>query len=177
MTQLAPRLVQLLQLAYSAELAATFAYQGHAGSLRDPEQVAEVQRIENEERHHRSCVCAIMDDIGVSPSSWYEWKYSMIGKIICVSCYLIGWFMPMYFAGRLESGNVNEYIEMKALLNAAGITRHDAIVDEMTWVEKDHEVFFLEHVTGHWMLPLFQVVFRWGPGHSYNALPSRSAEE
>lgn len=166
-------LCRLLQLAYSAERAASFAYQGHAKSVRDPVLKDELAQIEADEWHHRDCVLALMGELDVSPSSWLEAKYWLIGQFISLSCFVIGWFMPMYFAGRLESGNVNEYIELKRLLHTQGMNHHDAVVDQMTQVEKDHEMYFLRQVTGHWMLPLFQLVFRWGPGHSYNDLPDQ----
>lgn len=173
----AAALVRLLQLAYSAERAAAFAYQGHAGSVRDPDVVASLEQIEAEEWHHRECALAIMNDFNVSPSQWFELKYFVIGKFISASCYVIGWFMPMYFAGRLESGNVNEYIELKRLLHAHGTAKYDAVVDQMAVVEKEHEVFFLEQITDHWMLPLFRPFFRWGPDHSFNDLPAQPSEE
>jgi hypothetical protein len=173
----APALVRLLQLAYSAERAAAFAYQGHAGSVSTPDVVASLEQIEAEEWHHRDCVLTIMNDLYVSPSRWFELSYFVIGKFISASCYIIGRFMPMYFAGRLESGNVNEYIELKRLLHAHGTTVYDTVVDQMTVVEKEHEVFFLEQITHHWMLPLFRTFFRWGPGHSFNELPARPIED
>ena len=173
----AAALVRLLQLAYSAERAAAFAYQGHAGSVSESNVVASLKQIEADEWYHRDCVLTIMNDLDVSPSRWFELKYFVIGKLISTSCYVIGWFMPMYFAGRLESGNVNEYIELKQLLHAHGTTMYDTVVDEMAKVEKDHEVFFSEQITGHWMLPLFRPFFRWGPDHSFNDLLAQPSEE
>ncbi len=38
-----PKLVRLLQLAYSAEKAAAFAYIGHAGSVKSPEEKAAIR--------------------------------------------------------------------------------------------------------------------------------------
>jgi hypothetical protein len=173
----APALVRLLQLAYSAERAAAFAYQGHADSVSDPDVVASLKQIEDDEWHHRACVLTIMNNLDVSPLLWFELKYFVIGQIIALSCYIIGWFMPMYFAGRLESGNVNEYVELKRLLHAHGTNEYDAVVDQMTQVEKNHEVFFSEQITGHWMLPLFRPFFRWGPSHSFNEWPAHPIEE
>ena len=173
----APALVRLLQLAYSAERAAAFAYQGHAGSVRDPDVAASLQQIEADEWLHRDCVLAIMNDLNVSPSRWFELKYFMIGRFISASCYVIGWFMPMYFAGRLESGNVNEYVELERLLHAHGTQQYDTVLNQMAVVEKEHEVFFLEQITDHWMLPLFRPIFRWGPEHSFNEFPAHPIEE
>ena len=55
------------------------------------------------------------------------------GKIISFSCYVIGWFMPYYFAGRLESGNVCEYFVMMHYFNDLGITEHDDVLLAMKW--------------------------------------------
>lgn len=170
-------LLRLLQLAYSAERAAAFAYRGHAGSVRSSSEREALARIEREEWEHRECVGGILEALGQVPSPFLELKFLLIGKFIGMSCYVIGWFLPMYFAGRLESGNVNEYVELKKLLNQAGHTEWDAEVNTMTDVEKEHEVFFAEAVAGHWMLPLFSVVFRWGPGRSFNTWELPTTED
>ena len=33
----------------------------------------------------------------------------IVGRLLGVMCHLIGWFAPMYGAGRLESRNIREY--------------------------------------------------------------------
>jgi demethoxyubiquinone hydroxylase (CLK1/Coq7/Cat5 family) len=48
------KLVEILQLAYSGELAAAYAYNGHWHSLVDPAERARVKTIEEEELHHRA---------------------------------------------------------------------------------------------------------------------------
>ena len=54
-----------------------------------------------------------MQPRGIRVSKYYELKYHVVGNFISFSCYLIGWFMPFYFAGRLENGNVCEYFPQK----------------------------------------------------------------
>ena len=168
MTQLQPELRNLLQLAYSAERAASFAYQGHAAVVKLQEEKKSIYQIELDEWEHRAEVLKIMQYYNVPISKWYEIKYYVIGKIISTSCYLIGWFMPMYFAGRLESGNVNEYFRMKDLFNAKGITKHDYILLEMGLKEKEHEIYFLNKIKQHKWLPFFEMVFNWGNTKSLN---------
>src|SRR5579859_5598903 len=107
------KLIDLLQRAYSAEKAAAFAYQGHAGSLKGKDKKEAVRQIEIDEWNHRREVLTIMKQYDIPVSKWYEFKFHVIGKIISGSCYVIGVFMPFYFAGRLESGNVCEYFVMK----------------------------------------------------------------
>lgn len=163
-----PELVDLLKKAYSAEKAAAFAYQGHAGSVKDKEQKMEIRQIELDEWNHRVEVLQIMKDFDISISKWYEIKFHIIGKIISGSCYLIGWFMPFYFAGRLERGNVCEYFRMKQFFNAIGITHYDSILYEMGIKEKEHEIYFLEKIKDNKMLPFFEKLFSWGTGQGFN---------
>ncbi|MBK9793921.1 MAG: hypothetical protein IPP60_12730 [Sphingobacteriales bacterium] len=170
MIPLQAELKNLLQLAYSAERAASFAYQGHAGAVKEPEDKKRIKEIEDDEWIHRADVLKIMQEYEIPISTWYEVKYFIIGKIICYSCYVIGWFMPMYFAGRLESGNVNEYFIMKDYFNQLNITKHDAILAEMGMKEKEHEVYFLSKIKTHKWLPFFEKVFSWGNNKSLNSI-------
>lgn len=170
MISLQTELKDLLQLAYSAERAASFAYQGHAGAVKEPEDKKRIKEIEDDEWIHRADVLKIMQEYEIPVSTWYEIKYYIIGKIICYSCYVIGWFMPMYFAGRLESGNVNEYFIMKNYFNQLNITKHDAVLAEMGMKEKEHEVYFLSKIKTHKWLPFFEKVFSWGNNKSLNSI-------
>jgi len=171
-----PPLRRLLQMAYSAERAAAFAYHGHAAATRDAGERARIAAIEREEWDHRACIGALLRRAGIAPSAWLEWRFWMIGKIISLLCHVIGRFQACYFAGRLESANVNEYLVMARL--AEGTVIADAIpaMLAMAQVEKDHEEFFLRRVHGHPLMPWFRLLFRWGPGLSFNALtPSAAA--
>jgi hypothetical protein len=163
-----PALVDLLKRAYSAEKAAAFAYQGHASSIKDPEQKKAIRQIEIDEWNHRSEVREIMNQYNVPISKWYELRFHIIGKSISYACHIIGWFMPFYFAGKLESGNVCEYFRMKQYFNSLGITQHDHTLYEMGIKEKEHEVYFLEKIKTNRLLPFFQKWFRWGTDISYN---------
>lgn len=163
-----PALVDLLQKAYSAEKAAAFAYQGHAASVRDPMEKAAIRQIELDEWNHRREVLSLMDLYDVPVSRYYERRFHVVGKVISASCYVIGWFMPFYFAGRLESGNVCEYFRMKQYFNGLGIREHDQILYEMGMKEKEHEVYFLGGIKTHPLLPFFERLFAWGRLGSFN---------
>ena len=161
-------LTDLLRLAYSAEKAAAFAYQGHAANVPEELDSIRIKEIENDEWIHRAEVLALMKQYNISVSWWYEAKYHIIGKTISWSCYVIGWFTAMYFAGRLESGNVNEYYRMIELFHTESITEHDDILVDMGNKEKEHEIFFLGKIRMHPWLPVFEKVFGWGATKSYN---------
>ena len=161
-------LIDLLQRAYSAEKAAAFAYQGHAGSLKEKDQKLSVKQIELDEWNHRKEVLEIMRKYEIPISKYYEVRFHIIGRIICYSCYVIGWFMPYYFAGRLESGNVCEYFRMMHYFHELGITEHDKILYEMGIKEKEHEIYFLERIKSNRLLPFFEKIFFWGAKKSFN---------
>jgi rubrerythrin len=163
-----PDLTDLLQKAYSAEKAAAFAYQGHAGSVKDPEEKRAIRQIELDEWNHRREVLELMRIYDVPVSKYYEVRFHIVGKIISGSCYVIGWFMPFYFAGRLESGNVCEYFRMKQYFNALGIKDHDKVLYEMGIKEKEHEVYFLEGIKTNKLLPFFEKLFSWGSHKGFN---------
>lgn len=161
-------LVDLLKKAYSAEKAAAFAYQGHAGSVKDENEKMAIMQIELDEWNHRKEVLAIMEEYNIPISKYYEFRFHVIGKIISMSCYVIGWFMPYFFAGRLESGNVCEYFRMMQYFHELGILKHNQVLYEMGIKEKEHEVYFLSKIKNKSMLPIFETVFAWGSSKSFN---------
>lgn len=170
------QLIDLLQRAYSAEKAAAFAYQGHAGSVKDKMQKAEIRQIELDEWNHRTEVLQIMKLYDIPVSKWYEIRFHIMGKTISAGCYVIGWFMPFYFAGSLESGNVCEYFRMKQFFNGLGITAHDAVLYEMGIKEKEHEVYFLSKIKNNKLLPFFERIFNWGNKKSANNINMKELE-
>jgi len=92
-----PELIDLLQKAYSAEKAAAFAYQSHAGSVKSEEERKAIRQIEMDEWNHRKEVLNLMKKYEVPISKYYEFRFYITGKVISESCYVIGWFMPFYF--------------------------------------------------------------------------------
>jgi hypothetical protein len=155
-------LKRLIQQAYSAEKAAAFAYQGHASSLKDHEQKRLVRQIEMDEWHHRAVMLELMARYDFRPSFWYEVRFAVVGKIISSACFVIGRFMPIYFAGRLESGNVCEYFRMIHLFHEIGITEHDQMLYDLGVKEKEHEALFYDWVKDDPWLPFFEKWFNWG---------------
>jgi hypothetical protein len=161
-------LVALLQRAYSAEKAAAFAYQGHAGSVKDKAEKLAIKQIEIDEWNHRMEVLKIMSKYDIPISKYDEFRFYLIGKTISLACYVIGWFMPFYFAGRLESGNVCEYFRMMHYFHELGIDEHDPVLYEMGIKEKEHEVYFLGKIKNNKLLPVFEKIFAWGGNRSFN---------
>ena len=137
------RLVRLLQLAYSGEKAAALAYQGHSRSVRDSEEKAMIAKIEQDEWVHRERVGRLLVELGARPLRSREIRSSLVGHALSVLCRFTGWFLPMYFAGKLETQNVCQYD--KAAEYAAALGRPELIPDliEMAAVEVEHEKFFL----------------------------------
>ena len=154
-------LIRILQNAYSGELAAAFAYRGHWKSLRESAEKTRIKQIEAEEWHHRERVGRWLESLDAKPRRVREAVFWTIGRTLGLTCHLSGWFMPMYFAGRLENGNVVEYEDAAAF--AKELEMQDCVEDllDMARVEAEHEIFFREMVTGHRLLPAMKKVFRW----------------
>ena len=76
------KLTDLMQRAYSFEKAAAFAYQGHAGSVKNPDEKISIKQIETDEWNHRREVLMLMQQYDVPVSKNYEWRAHLVGKTI-----------------------------------------------------------------------------------------------
>jgi rubrerythrin len=138
----ARRLVAILRLAYSGELAAALAYRGHARSLAQGEERCDIERIEEEELHHRRALREMLRALGCAPRRLREARAWLIGRALGLLCHVVGWLIPMYGAGRLESRNIREY--EAAARHAFGCSRREWVdcLLTMAEVEWEHEAFF-----------------------------------
>src|ERR1041385_1978707 len=143
------QLIATLQMAYSGELAAGYAYRGHWQLVRDPEERARIKTIEDEEWHHRKLVGEMLTSLGAGPNKWREIRATIIGRVLGFMCHVSGWFAPMYGAGRLESRNIVEY--ETAARHALGCGREELIdcLLTMAEVEWEHEHYFRACVLSH----------------------------
>jgi len=142
-------LIALLQLAYSAEMAAAYAYRGHWHSVSDRDERARIEQIENEEWHHRRQVGEMLGKLGSAPNPSREIRARIIGRTLGVLCHVMGWLAPMYGAGRLESRNIGEYETAAA---HARDCDHSEFIDgllRMAEVEWEHEQYFRSRVLIH----------------------------
>jgi rubrerythrin len=148
---LSPRaqLIATLQMAYSGELAAGYAYRGHWHSVSDPAERMRIKTIEDEEWHHRRLVGEMLSSLGAGPNRVREMRATMVGRVLGLLCHISGWFAPMYGAGRLESRNIVEYETAARHARACG--REDLIdcLLTMAEVEWEHEHYFRTCVLRH----------------------------
>ena len=154
-------LIRILQNAYSGKVAAAYAYRGHWKSLKDSPEKTRIKEIEAEEWDHRRRVGEWLKKLAAKPRRGREKIFWTIGRTLGLTCYVSGWFMPIYFAGRLESKNSAEYED--AAVFAKDLEMRDCVDDliDMARVELEHELFFRETVTGHRLLPMMKRVFGW----------------
>ena len=155
-------LIRILQNAHAGELAAAFAYRGHWMSLKKNAVEREhIRKIEAEEWKHRENVARWLERLGAKPNKIREKIFWTIGKTIGAACLVSGWFIPMYFAGRLESGNVREYIAAAEFAKELEMPDCFEEMMEMSRVESEHEIFFSGVVANHRLLPLTRRFFKW----------------
>ncbi len=162
MSELARKnLIRILQSAYSGELAAAYAYRGHWKSVKDAKEKEGIRQIEAEEWEHRKCVLGWLEKLDAAPSEIREKIFWTIGRSLGVLCFVSGWFFPMYFAGRLESQNTQEYKDAASFAEQLGLG--DCVKDmmHMSAKELEHEEFFSRMVTNHELLPLMKWIFKW----------------
>jgi rubrerythrin len=143
------KLINILQLAYSGEKAAGFAYRGHWRSVSDPDERTRIKTIEEEEWHHRRLFGEMLESLGAEPDRKREIRATIVGRTLGFLCHLSGWLAPMYGAGKLESRNIVEYETAARYARDCG--RHDLIdcLLTMAEVEWDHEAFFRACVLRH----------------------------
>lgn len=143
------KLVTILQLAYSAEMAAAFAYRGHWHSVREKDERIRIEQIENEEWHHRELVGEMLRELGAAPSRLGEIRAQILGRTLGLLCHLSGWLAPMYGAGRLESGNIVEYEIAARHARDCGKENFTDCLLGMAEVEWEHEEYFRSRVLVH----------------------------
>jgi rubrerythrin len=145
------RLVVLLGRAFSGELAAATAYAGHWRSVRRGAQRDAIRAIEDDERKHRARVGEMLAELGGRPSRLREIRMYLTGFFIAILCFIGGWYVPMYGAGRIERTNIREYEDAARLAFLAGLTDWADELLHMAEVEWDHEKFFHDLVRGHFL--------------------------
>ncbi len=155
-------LIHILQMAYSGELAAAYAYAGHWRSLKHSQQKSDIRKIENDEWNHRAIVGTMLRELNGKPQTWREIMMVSIGITAFVGCFASGWFLPMYFAGRLENDNTEEYFTAAHHAHELGLDEMNRNLLELSKVELEHEAFFHQIVQGHAWLPFMIRAFRWG---------------
>ena len=168
------QLVKILQNAYSGELAAAYAYRGHWRSLKAKAEIDHIKQIEDEEWLHREKVGRLLEALSARPLKRRDARMWLVGRTVGVACHMIGWFLPMYFAGRLETANVGEYETAARHAGALGLIDFESELRVMAAVEKEHEIFFMSVIAGHRLLPFMRALFKWGPVESSKARKAES---
>lgn len=143
------KLIAILQLAYSGELAAAYAYRGHWQSVKDQTEAEAIRSVEADEWRHRQLVGEMLLKLNATPHSHRERRAAIIGRTLGLLCHVMGWLAPMYGAGKLESRNVREYETAARFARDCG---HHEFIDcllEMAEVEWEHEAYFRARVLSH----------------------------
>ena len=143
------KLIALLQLAYSGELAAAYAYRGHWHSVTSEDERDSIRRIEEDEWRHRRLVGDMLVKLDAEPNKRREVRAAIIGRTLGLLCHVTGWLLPMYGAGKLESRNVKEYETAARYARDCGYFNLIDCLLEMAEVEWDHELYFRSRVLSH----------------------------
>lgn len=156
------KLIDLLQKAYSGELAAALAYNGHWKSLKDETEIEIVKKIEQDEWLHRAKVGEMLFDLDAKPKVLRDKIFYLIGRSVGIICHFCGRFCSAFFAGILESKNVDEYRQALIYAKEIGLEKYFEDFIEMRKTEAEHEFVLREMIKDDWFFPVFSFVFRWG---------------
>ena len=151
------RLIAILRLAYSGELAAAFAYRGHWNSVSESAEQERIRTIEEEEWHHRELVGGMLRELGAAPDPRREKRATMIGRALGALCHVATWFPPMFGAGKLESKNIREYEAAARFARDSGNEQFVDCLLTMAEVEWEHDPYFRARVTSHWLSRIVKV--------------------
>jgi rubrerythrin len=143
------KLINILRLAYSGELAAAYAYRGHWHSVSAPHEREAIRKIEEDELHHRQLIGEMLTGLGSGPNQRGELRATIIGRSLQFLCHVTGWLAAMYGAGKLESGNIREYETAARYARDCGALDLIDCLLEMAEVEWDHEHYFRSCVLQH----------------------------
>jgi rubrerythrin len=168
------KLIALLQLAYSAEQAAAYAYRGHWHSLANEEERDRIRQIENEEWHHRELVGGMLEQLDSRPNRQREIRSLVLGRGLGFLCHLMGWLAPMYGAGRLESRNIREYETAARYARDCGHEEFTDCLLTMAEVEWEHERYFRSRVLLH---PFGHRLSLWPPPPAKETIRDSFARE
>src|SRR5262249_40533396 len=110
--------------------------------LAPGEERRHIERIEEEELHHRRALQEMLRAMGCAPRPLREARAWLIGRALGLLCHVAGWLIPMYGAGKLESRDVSE--DEAAARHAFGCRRFEWIdcLLTMAEVEWEHEAYF-----------------------------------
>lgn len=135
------KLIKMLQNAHAGELAAYYAYKGHADSVSD-EIAREIFEIRREELEHIFFLKRELIKFGSYPNRYRDAIFTIIGKTVSALCYVTGFYLPMYVAGLMEHVGAVSYEEMAEEANRIG--EHELAVELklMALKELEHEIYF-----------------------------------
>jgi demethoxyubiquinone hydroxylase (CLK1/Coq7/Cat5 family) len=135
------RLIAVLQAAHAGELAAAYAYRGHARSVRGADR-DRIRVIEREEWEHRASVGQMLAALGQRPVRWRQIRQGIVGRVMGALCNVSGWLAPMFGAAYIESRNIREYESAARFAWACGRRDWVGRILEMAEVEWEHEAYF-----------------------------------
>lgn len=161
------KLIELLQKAYSGERAAALAYNGHWKSLKNEAEIRIIKKIEQDEWIHRARIKKMLFELNAKPLFFREIVFYLIGRSIGIICHFCGRFCAAFFAGILESKNVQEYGLALKYAEEIGLENYFADFTEMENAEAEHEFVLREMVKDNRFFPFFAFIFRWGNAEDF----------
>ena len=84
------KLIKILRKAHAIEIGAYEAYEGHWRSTKDPEKKRRLKEIQKDEWSHKQAVGWMLIELGAESNKELDFLMYCIGKMVSISCYVIG---------------------------------------------------------------------------------------
>lgn len=137
----------MLKLSHGIEVGAWNAYQGHWQSLTDQEEINAIKYIQEEELGHQIILEDFLEDLGSGRSAIIDFIFKYIGKTMGFLCKVLGYRLPMFGAGMIETLGVINY---ELVAKWASLNREYTMTEvlmEMAEVEALHKQYFKDKLT------------------------------
>lgn len=145
------RVVAFVRREHANERGAALAYRGHARSVRDPAERAQLTAIEAEEWHHREVLGGLLAELRSAPNPWIEGPLAAAGATLGLLCFVTGWLAPMVGAGWIERINALGYLAAADDAEAAGRPDLARTLRALGAIEIEHHAWFHARVSTHWL--------------------------
>lgn len=136
------KLIRLLRRAHAIEIGAYEAYEGHWRSTKDPVKRKRIQEIQKDELDHKQMVGFMLIFLGAESNKDLDWLMYFVGRLVSISCYVIGSRAAAWGAKLFEVMGSDLYKDAAAECLGTQNEHMSETLWKMGMKEQEHEEFF-----------------------------------
>jgi rubrerythrin len=118
--------------------------------VRDPADRLAIEKIADDEWHHREELLAILSDRSLYPWFPLEWIFWLIGTTVGLGCSIWGEWASAYGASKFEVNGVSEYKRLSSLARRIHDEDLALRMEELAEHEREHQEYFSALASANW---------------------------